>query len=137
MRAHVRVGHDLLRNVPILQTVAEVVLHHHERYDGTGYPDGLQGEEIPTAARIVAVVDAYCAMITRRSYKEAYTEERARSELRTGAGRQFDPGVVDAFLRVLDSPDARDPDDDYEAECGLLPVFVDAAMLPPLPWPRG
>jgi len=137
MRAHVRVGHDLLCNIPALRDVADVVLHHHEWYDGTGYPDGLRGEDIPVPARIVAAVDAYCAMVTRRSYKEAYTEERARSELRTGAGRQFDPGVVDAFLRVLDSPDARDPDDDYEAECGLLPVFVDAAMLPPLPWPRG
>jgi HD-GYP domain-containing protein (c-di-GMP phosphodiesterase class II) len=129
MRAHVRVGHDLLRNVPILQTVAEVVLHHHERYDGTGYPDGLQGEEIPVAARIVSVVDAYCAMITRRSYKEAYTEAHARDEVRRCAGTQFDPAIVDAFLSVLETPAAEDSDDDSWAECLVLPGLADRTLL--------
>ncbi|HEX9939980.1 MAG TPA: HD domain-containing phosphohydrolase [Longimicrobium sp.] len=129
MRAHVRVGHDLLRNVPVLERVADVVLHHHERFDGGGYPDGLQGDEIPLAARIVAVVDAYCAMITRRSYKEAYTEDHAREEVRRCAGTQFDPEVVNAFLEVLESPLAEDPDDDPWAECLLLPSLGDRQML--------
>ena len=123
MRAHVRVGHDLLRNVPALHDVAEVVLHHHEHYDGSGYPDGMSGEEIPMPARIVAVADAYCAMITRRSYKEAYSESNARAELRRCSGTQFDPEVVEAFLAVLDTPEAQDQDDDDFAECGLLPGF--------------
>jgi HD-GYP domain-containing protein (c-di-GMP phosphodiesterase class II) len=129
MRAHVRVGHDLLRNVPVLQTVADIVLHHHERHDGTGYPDGLRGDEIPMAARIVAVVDAYCAMITRRSYKEAFTEVHARDEVRRCAGTQFDPGVVDAFLAVLDNPAAEDADDDSWAECLVLPGLADRQLL--------
>jgi putative nucleotidyltransferase with HDIG domain len=129
MRAHVRVGHDLLSNVPVLERVADVVLHHHERYDGGGYPDGLRGDEIPLAARIVAVVDAYCAMITRRSYKEAFTEEYAREEVRRCAGTQFDPQVVDAFLSVIDSPRADDPDDDPWAECLLLPGMADRETL--------
>jgi HD-GYP domain-containing protein (c-di-GMP phosphodiesterase class II) len=133
MRAHVRVGHDLLCNIPALREVADVVLHHHEWWDGSGYPDGLRGPEVPVPARIVSVVDAYCAMVTRRSYKEAYTAEHARAELSEGAGRQFDPEVVRVFLRVLDSPESEDQDEDYEAECGLLPSFVGAtAGLPPL-----
>lgn len=123
VRSHVRVGHDLLNNVEALRSVALVVLHHHEWYDGTGYPDQLRGEEIPMAARIVAVVDAYCAMITRRSYKDAYSVEDAATELQRCAGTQFDPKVVEAFLAIHLSPEARDWDDDDNAECGLLPGF--------------
>jgi len=129
MRAHVRVGHDLLRNVPVLETVADVVLHHHERYDGNGYPDGLSGDQIPMAARIVSVVDAYCAMITRRSYKEAFTEDHARQEVRRCAGTQFDPEVVDAFLAVIQEPQAEDPDEDSWAECLVLPGLGDRQLL--------
>jgi HD-GYP domain-containing protein (c-di-GMP phosphodiesterase class II) len=124
MRAHVRVGHDLLSAVPALGPVADVVLHHHEWYDGSGYPDGLQGEQIPQPARIVGAVDAYCAMVTRRSYKEAFTEEHARRELLRCAGTQFDPAVVEALLAVLDDPSHEDQDDDFDAECGLLPEFL-------------
>jgi HD-GYP domain-containing protein (c-di-GMP phosphodiesterase class II) len=124
MRAHVRVGHDLLLAVPALGPVADIVLHHHEWYDGRGYPDGLRGEQIPMAARIVAAVDAYCAMVTRRSYKEAYTDAHARAELIAGAGTQFDPRVVEALLAVLDDPRGVDADEDYDAECGLLPEFL-------------
>lgn len=123
VRAHVRVGHDLIARVPALQNVAEVVLHHHEWYDGSGYPEGLVGEDIPIAARIVCVVDAYCAMITKRSYKDAYSDDRARGELLRCAGTQFDPKVVDAFLLMLDRPEAQDLDDDEDAECGVLPGF--------------
>ena len=123
MRAHVRVGYDLLRNVPALREVADVVLRHHERYDGGGYPDGIRGDEIPMPSRIVAVVDAYCAMITRRSYKEAYPDSHARAELRRCAGSQFDPQVVEAFLQVLETPEAVDQDYDNFSECGLLPGF--------------
>ena len=121
VRAHVRVGHDLLLNVPALRDVAHAVLHHHEWYDGTGYPEGLSGESIPMASRVVGVVDAYCAMVRRRSYKEPYSTERARSELRRCSGSQFDPRVVETFLEVLDSPEAADPDADFTADCGLLP----------------
>ncbi len=124
VRAHVRVGHDLLKRVPALADVAEVVLAHHERFDGGGYPAGLQGDGIPLPARIVAVVDAYCAMITKRSYKSAFPEEEARAELQRCSGAQFDPRVVEAFLQALDTPEGQasvEPED--AAECGLLPAF--------------
>jgi putative nucleotidyltransferase with HDIG domain len=124
VRSHVRVGHSLISHVRALDEVADVVLHHHEWWNGTGYPDGLAGEEIPLAARIICVVDSYCAMITRRSYKEAFSDERARDELQRYAGTQFDPQVVQAFLEILDTPAAQDQDDDEDAECGLLPTFT-------------
>ncbi len=125
MRLHARLGHDLLAAVPGLQPVAEVVRRHHERHDGGGYPDGLAGEAIPPAARIVGAVDAYCAMTARRSYREAHGEERARAELSAGAGSQFDPRVVAALLAVLDQPGARDPAAVDDAWCGVLPGFRD------------
>jgi putative nucleotidyltransferase with HDIG domain len=124
VRSHVRVGHDLLRTIPALESVADAVLHHHEWWDGSGYPDGLRGESIPMPARIVAVVDAFGAMVTRRSYKEAYSEEHARDELRRAAGTQFDPHVVEAFVKILDTPEALDRDPDFDAECGVLPGFA-------------
>lgn len=124
VRSHVRVGHDLIQRVPALRSVAEVVLHHHEWYDGTGYPDGLKGDDIPLAARIVGVVDAFCAMTTKRSYKEAYSEEEARHELERCAGTQFDPKVVKAFLEMLDGPHSQDMDSNEAAECGVLPGFA-------------
>lgn len=124
VRSHVRVGHDLLCHVPALEVIADAVLHHHEWFDGSGYPDGLSGSNIPIASRIVAVVDAYCAMITKRSYKEAYTSEQACEELRNCAKQQFDPEVVEVFLQVLDSPEAQDQDADFDAECGLLPSIA-------------
>lgn len=123
MRSHVRVGHDLISRVPALTPVADVVLHHHEWWDGSGYPDGLREEEIPMAARIICVVDAYCAMITKRSYKEAYSVDRAREELKRCAGSQFDAQVVKAFLEVLDTPEAETIDEE-ESACPVLPNFT-------------
>lgn len=135
VRTHVRLGHDLIKHVPALLPVAEAVLHHHECFDGTGYPDGLAGDAIPVASRIVCVVDAYSAMITRRSYKEAYSEDWARAELRRCAGEQFDPKIVDTFLYVLDMPDLDALEEDDE-ELEWLPVFhiapgVDERILLP------
>jgi len=124
VRSHVRVGHDLLRNVPGLEEVARVVLLHHERWDGGGYPEGLAGEDIPVASRIVCVVDAYCAMRDRRAYKDPMDEAAVREELRRCAGAQFDPAVVEAFLAMLDSPESADQDADHDAECGLLPGIL-------------
>ena len=121
IRAHVQIGHDLLRGVPVLEPVAQVVRHHHERYDGGGYPDGLKGDAIPLAARIVAVVDAYGAMLAPRSHRAALTREQACLELRRCAGTQFDPRVVDAFLAALDSPQAQAIDNDEQAREVKLP----------------
>jgi len=105
MRAHVRIGHDLLQRVPALTQAANILLHHHEWYDGNGYPDGLAGDVIPLLARIVAVADAYNAMISKRSYKSAYPDHEARAELYRNAGTQFYPQIVEAFVAILDAPD--------------------------------
>ncbi|MBV9327996.1 MAG: HD domain-containing protein [Chloroflexi bacterium] len=101
IRAHAQIGHDLLRQIPILEPVANIVRHHHERYDGGGYPDGLGGAAIPMPARIVAVVDAYFSMLAPRSYRLELSPELACDQLRQGSGTQFDPRVVDAFLSTL------------------------------------
>lgn len=101
VETHVRIGYEMLNEIPELEHVAEAVLYHHERFDGSGYPDGLAGEQIPVASRIVAVVDAYCAMLDRRSYKEAYSVARARAELLRCSGTQFDPVIVRAVLAAI------------------------------------
>ena len=121
MQAHVRIGHDLLTSIPLLRDVAQVVLHHHEWFDGSGYPDGLSGDAIPIEARVVSVVDAFCAMLDRRSYKEASSPEEARAELKRAAGSQFDPAVVDAALAAIDQVDREEAMGSIEDHCGLFP----------------
>jgi len=101
MRGHTIVGERILRAVPGLGPVARIVRHGHERLDGTGYPDGLRGEEIPVGSRIVLVCDAYDAMTSDRPYRKALSHAAAAAELRAGAGTQFDPRVVDALLQYL------------------------------------
>ena len=121
VHSHVRVGHDLVNKVPILTAVADAVLYHHEWFDERGFPDGLRGDEIPLTARIVAVADSYSAMIDRRSYKEPFSPGRARAELERCADTQFDPQVVEAFVRVLDRGDL--DHDDAEEEVGFGPLL--------------
>jgi len=94
-------GAELLEQVPGLEPVATIVRFHHERWDGTGYPDGLGRDRIPVASRIVAVCDAYQAMTSARPYRAALPPAAAAYELRTGAGTQFDPALVDCFVEVL------------------------------------
>jgi HD-GYP domain-containing protein (c-di-GMP phosphodiesterase class II) len=87
--------------------VAKMVRASHERFDGTGYPDGLAGEDIPLGARIIAVCDAYHAMTTSRSYHDLATVEEALGELRLCAGSQFDPRIVDAFVTEIGGANAK------------------------------
>jgi HD-GYP domain-containing protein (c-di-GMP phosphodiesterase class II) len=94
-------GAELLEQVPGLEPVATIVRFHHERWDGTGYPDGLGRDRIPIASRIVAVCDAYQAMTSARPYRAALPPAAAAYELRSGAGTQFDPALVDCFVEVL------------------------------------
>ncbi|MCW3021730.1 MAG: diguanylate cyclase, partial [Conexibacter sp.] len=101
VRGHTIVGERILRAVPGLGPVARIVRHGHERVDGTGYPDGLRGDEIPVGSRIVLVCDAYDAMTSDRPYRDALTHATAAAQLRAGAGTQFDPRVVDALLQYL------------------------------------
>jgi two-component system, cell cycle response regulator len=101
MRRHPLIGERILLAAPALRPVARLVRSSHERWDGSGYPDGLRGDEIPLGARVVAVCDAFDAMTTQRPYRERITEEDAIGELRRCAGTQFDPMVVEAFCRVV------------------------------------
>jgi putative nucleotidyltransferase with HDIG domain len=102
MRTHPKVGEQIVRPIQSLQAILPIVRHHHERWDGTGYPDGLSGRAIPVGARIVAVCDAYRAMTEDRPYREALGPDEARRELEEGSGTQFDPECVAALLRALD-----------------------------------
>jgi len=98
IRSHPEVGKRLLESATRLSALAPIVLHHHERWDGSGYPDGLRGEQIPFEARVIALCDAWQAMVSERPYRPALTPEEAVAELRAGAGRQFDPGLVEVFI---------------------------------------
>ncbi len=100
MQEHPQLGWDLLQTVDYLRVASSVVLHHHERWDGTGYPSGLSGEGISIGARVFQVVDAYDAMTTDRPYRRSTTHDLACLELVRWSGTQFDPAVVKAFLAV-------------------------------------
>jgi HD-GYP domain-containing protein (c-di-GMP phosphodiesterase class II) len=100
MKKHPIIGHQILSPVKYLGPVAQMVLYHQEWYDGRGYPEGLKGEEIPLGSRIVAVLDAWDAMTSDRPYRKALSHEIAVGELKKGSGTQFDPKVVETFLRL-------------------------------------
>jgi HD-GYP domain-containing protein (c-di-GMP phosphodiesterase class II) len=100
MRAHARVGYDLVSRIAFLAPAAEIVLTHQERFDGTGYPQGLMGSEIPLGARIFAVADTLDAMTSDRPYRRALPFSAAQAEIIRESGRQFDPDVVQAFLSI-------------------------------------
>ena len=100
IKTHAEIGHRILRDIKKLDPVLPVVLHHHEQWDGKGYPHGLKGEETPLLARIVAVADAFDAMGSDRPYRQGMPEENLDAILRAGAGKQWDALVVDAFFRA-------------------------------------
>ena len=103
MKTHTRIGYDILckSQAPLFQLAAEIALHHHERWDGSGYPLGLVGDMIPEAARIVAVADVFDALGTKRPYKEAWPLDRLLATLRQSAGSHLDPQMVECFLQLL------------------------------------
>ena len=103
MESHVRIGYKLLRHIAFLAGPAEIVLTHHERLDGTGYPQGLKGAEIPLGGRIFAVSDTLDAVTCDRPYRRAQSYEAARAEIIKWSGKQFDPAVVSAFLTIPES----------------------------------
>lgn len=101
IKKHPEIGYRIAAAVPELANIAELILSHHERWDGKGYPRGLVGEEIPLLARILAVADAYDVIIQGRPYRKARSPQEAQEELRRNAGTQFDPKIVDIFLSCL------------------------------------
>jgi hypothetical protein len=104
IKQHPRAGYQILQSVDFEQPVAEMVLQHHERMDGSGYPRGLRGEEILTEARIMAIADVFEAIMSFRPYRPALGVDRAREEIVANRGGSFDPDAVDAFLALLDDP---------------------------------
>lgn len=102
MRLHPTVGANLIRSLNTMTCIAPIISAHQEKYDGSGYPMGLRGKEIPLAARILAVVDAYEAMTDHRFYRQPRSQTEAAVELRDHEGTHFDPDVVEAFLKVMD-----------------------------------
>jgi response regulator RpfG family c-di-GMP phosphodiesterase len=104
MKTHVERGFQLASQIPgLAQGALNVIRYHHERFDGSGYPEGLQGEDIPLEARVFAICDVYDALVSIRPYKRAWTHEEALAQLRMDSGRHFDPSVVTAFIETLES----------------------------------
>lgn len=105
MRKHPEYAHDFLSQIAHLSSAMDIPYSHHERWDGTGYPCGLKGEKIPLAARIFSVVDVWDALRSDRPYRKAWPEEKVLNYIQAGSGTQFDPQVVDLFLKLMDAPE--------------------------------
>ena len=103
MKTHPRIGHDILAksDAPLFVLAAEIALRHHERWDGTGYPDGMAGAAIPLSARIVALADVFDAMVTKRPYKQPWPIDQVMTTLRDSAGSHFEPRLVQVFESIL------------------------------------
>jgi HD-GYP domain-containing protein (c-di-GMP phosphodiesterase class II) len=101
IKKHPSIGARILEPIASYKEIIPMVLHHHERYDGKGYPDGLSGDEIDIGARILAVADVFDALKSDRPYREGWAIERVVDLITEEAGRQFDPDIVDAFLTVM------------------------------------
>jgi HD-GYP domain-containing protein (c-di-GMP phosphodiesterase class II) len=102
MKTHTVKGWDIAQQVKALRDMGGVIRHHHERFDGAGYPDGLAGEEIPLESRIISAADTFDAVTSERPYRGAMTVDEAKAELRRVAGSQLDPRCVEALLNVLE-----------------------------------
>jgi HD-GYP domain-containing protein (c-di-GMP phosphodiesterase class II) len=100
LERHPQIGFRMLESLGV-EPIADWVLHHHERWDGTGYPDGMRGEDIPLGARIIFVADAFDAMTSERVYRDSLSERDALAELERCSGTQFDPAIVEAFSAEL------------------------------------
>jgi putative nucleotidyltransferase with HDIG domain len=121
VKIHPVVGKKILEPIEFLSPVMPIILYHHERWDGKGYPFGLSGTEIPLFARIVAIADAFEVMITDRPYRPALSLSEAKQELRRCAGKQFDPDIVSSFLNYLEP--YRETQDLPQPSLGENPVF--------------
>jgi len=108
MREHSRIGYRMAKNIPDFAPIAQEILYHHEHWDGTGYPDGLKGEKIPLLSRIISIVDAYDVMQSRRPYKGPISKTKALKEIKKCAGTQFDPQLVEIFLKIVKNKASRE-----------------------------
>lgn len=118
IRKHPEIGSNIIRKIKVFQPVVDIVRHHHERYDGKGYPDGLSGQEISLGARIVSVADAFDAMTSMRAYRPTITLNDAVNEMRRCRGSQFDPEIADVLIDMVYKKEL--PDFSYELTQGIL-----------------
>ncbi len=129
IKSHTTMGEEILKGRSSIPVAADVALSHHERYDGTGYPNGIKGKEISEEARIVAIADAFDAMNSDRIYRKAYEKTFISQELIREKGRQFDPHFVDVFIRLWDSGQLNDIMREDSAETNDEPAEVSSALL--------
>jgi HD-GYP domain-containing protein (c-di-GMP phosphodiesterase class II) len=101
MKKHTETGFRITSNLEDFAHISYEILHHHEHWNGCGYPDGLAGEKIPMLSRMLSIIDAYDVMISGRPYQDSMTEEEALKELQRCAGTQFDPELVDKFIQII------------------------------------
>ena len=104
-RSHPELGAGIVKQIPQLADCADIILHHHEWYDGTGYPAGLKGSAIPIESRIISLAEAFVTMMSERSYTRTKTLDEAIKELRRFSGLQFDPILVELFISIFDKKD--------------------------------
>lgn len=116
MKTHSALGSQILHKsqTPLFQMAGEIAMFHHEKWDGSGYPNGLSGEAIPQSARIVAIADVFDALTMKRPYKDPWPIEKAFAEIKAGAGKHFDPALVEAFLKIEN--EIREIKDSWEQE---------------------
>jgi len=101
VREHPVVASNIIKKIKLLDELVSIVRHHHERFDGGGYPDGIKHDEIPLEARLLAVADSFEAMTSERPYRSAMSKQKAIAELKRCPGTQFDPAIVNAFLKTI------------------------------------
>lgn len=114
MQSHSIMGWEILKHINTFEDISEAIRHHHERYDGKGYPDKLSGENIPLMSRILAVADSFNAMTSNRSYRNALSKETATEEVRKNMGTQFDPYIAEVFINILEDIDFDNEDAEVE-----------------------
>lgn len=115
IRNHPTIGGEILKDFTAIQGISDGARYHHERYDGNGYNEGLKGEEIPLAARIICVADSYDTMSSKRVYKELHEENYILSELDQCSGKQFDPEIVPFMIEMIKDGTAPLPRPDYKS----------------------
>jgi putative nucleotidyltransferase with HDIG domain len=131
MKVHAAVGADILKSIAFPYPVEPIVRHHHESWDGSGYPEGIKGQEIPLGARILSVVDCYDALTSDRPYRPRYTRQQAEQVLRERRGVMYDPWVVDEFLKILDKLERMDAAEEQEIRTGgsaTVPSLIPAQL---------